>query len=82
MQTWRGALQRWRNYILNGQNNTGNDPPIFRVPREVIDTICSYLRVDDLVSFRLSCRKFYRGDPPFSDLGMSLRSNAILVRPS
>ena len=55
------------------QDNHTADPPILRLPRELLDLISRYLEVEAVIAFRLSCRKFYPGNPPVSHLLKELR---------
>lgn len=61
-QTWSSRLRR------GGRSIDCNQPPILSLPREILDMICTHLRIDDHISFRLFCRKFYLGRVPFKDL--------------
>ena len=61
------------------QDNDTAGPPILLLPRELIDFIYGYLEVDAVIAFRLSCRKFYPGNPPISDLLKELRFSPKLA---
>lgn len=59
----------------DAENNPHNDSPILNLPRELLDSILSHLRIDELISFRLTCRKFYQISPPVTVLVEELRTS-------
>ena len=74
------ALQGLLSYQENGnsaqgaENNLPNNSPIMNLPRELLDSILSHLRTDELISFRLTCRKFYQSDLPLTVIVEDLRT--------
>lgn len=75
------ALQRLVTFQENGipaqhaENNLPNDSPILNLPRELLDSILNNLRIDELVSFRLTCRNLYQSNPPMTSLVEELRTS-------
>ena len=69
------SFQENRTSAQNAENNLPNDSPILNLPRELLDSILSHLRTDELISFRLTCRNLYQSNPPMTVLVEELRTS-------